>query len=586
MKLTDEQYNIINSSGDIKINAVAGSGKTSTIIEYSKSRPNKCNILYLAFNKSVRSEAEEKFGKLGIENVKVETAHSLAYKNTMFKYGYTLKSNVYKTHEVAQKLKIKKRKEKHFELLAANHINRFVNFFCNSSARKVNQLNYLDVVSDPVAYEFVSKNYDLLEKQTRIFLGKMDSGEIEITHDFYLKKFQLENPVLNYDYILFDEGQDASPAMLDVFLKQKATRVIVGDSHQQIYSWRYAINSLDRVDFASLPLTISFRFPQDIANLAVAILNWKNMIENAQIFNIKGSGGKKTNHLHATLARTILGLLSKAFDFVTKETKYRRLYFEGNVNSYLYAEDGASLFDVLNLYNHNREMIRDDLIKSFNTFSELEEYVMKTEDTQLSILIGIVKKYENELPKLIKKIRDSQVENKKDAEMIFSTVHRAKGMEYETVFLHNDFLTNKKLKRLVDKKEETPLDVSKLSEEINIVYVAVTRAIKQVHLNKNLLPEFFPQSPNIIVLYSESSERDEDSIRKLDEFRRRDDREKSYSYTQVRKTYPNAYKFWIVEEEEKLKAMIKSNVLIAEISKTLGRTKGAIFSRIRKIFDK
>ena len=39
MKLTREQEEIINSEGDIKVNAVAGSGKTSTIIEYAKARP-------------------------------------------------------------------------------------------------------------------------------------------------------------------------------------------------------------------------------------------------------------------------------------------------------------------------------------------------------------------------------------------------------------------------------------------------------------------------------------------------------------------------------------------------------------------
>ena len=88
----------------------------------------------------------------------------------------------------------------------------------------------------------------------------MNKGEIEITHDFYLKKFQLSNPVLYYDYILFDEGQDASPAMLDVFLKQQATKVIVGDTHQQIYGWRFAVNSLEQVDFTTYHLSTSFRF--------------------------------------------------------------------------------------------------------------------------------------------------------------------------------------------------------------------------------------------------------------------------------------------------------------------------------------
>jgi len=78
MEFTKEQDDIIHSTGNIKINAVAGSGKTTTVIEYARSRPPKSRILYLAFNKSVKLEATKKFTEKGITNVKVETAHSLA----------------------------------------------------------------------------------------------------------------------------------------------------------------------------------------------------------------------------------------------------------------------------------------------------------------------------------------------------------------------------------------------------------------------------------------------------------------------------------------------------------------------------
>lgn len=50
MQLTPEQEAIIASTGDIKINAVAGSGKTTTMVAYARSRPVDARILYLAFN--------------------------------------------------------------------------------------------------------------------------------------------------------------------------------------------------------------------------------------------------------------------------------------------------------------------------------------------------------------------------------------------------------------------------------------------------------------------------------------------------------------------------------------------------------
>lgn len=66
MELTSEQYDIIHSTGDIKINAVAGSGKTTTIIEYANARPATAKILYLAFNRSVKLEAQKKFVEKGM----------------------------------------------------------------------------------------------------------------------------------------------------------------------------------------------------------------------------------------------------------------------------------------------------------------------------------------------------------------------------------------------------------------------------------------------------------------------------------------------------------------------------------------
>jgi len=147
----------------------------------------------------------------------------------------------------------------------------------------------------------------------------MDNGEIEVTHDFYLKKFQLSKPNLHFDYILFDEGQDASSAMLDVFFKQKATKVIIGDTHQQIYSWRFAVNSLEKADFKTFHLSTSFRFSQDIANLAMGILKWKNYLEQNNPVVIKGDGMNQAHKIKAILARTNLGLLLTAIEFVIEK---------------------------------------------------------------------------------------------------------------------------------------------------------------------------------------------------------------------------------------------------------------------------
>lgn len=57
-KPTEEQERVIQSRGDIKVNAVAGSGKTATLLQYAAARPYD-RILYVAFNNSVKKEAKK-----------------------------------------------------------------------------------------------------------------------------------------------------------------------------------------------------------------------------------------------------------------------------------------------------------------------------------------------------------------------------------------------------------------------------------------------------------------------------------------------------------------------------------------------
>ena len=54
----------------------------------------------------------------------------------------------------------------------------------------------------------------------------------------------MEGSPYQYDVLLWDEAQDMNPAMLDVCLKQVKPKLVVGDSQQQIYSFRGAVDAL------------------------------------------------------------------------------------------------------------------------------------------------------------------------------------------------------------------------------------------------------------------------------------------------------------------------------------------------------
>ena len=487
---TDEQNAILDYDDDLKINAVAGSGKTATLLEFAKTRKPTSKILYLAFNRSVKNEAKKKFKASGINNVEITTAHSLAYKQIVGQEDKHLLSSEISPVEILNSLNIDYDKiNKSDKIILASHISRFFNFYCNNTTKEFSELNYLDIVFEEEARSFASKHIELIYKYAELLFRKMEIGKIRFTHDFYLKKFQLSNPKLNYDYIFFDEGQDASPAMLDVFLKQNSKKIIVGDSNQQIYAWRYAVNSLERVDFKEFELTQSFRFNREIAHLAAKIIELKKHIGTYKSFQISGLGNPEKIQSRTTIARTNLKLLEMVINDVYEKKNVKSIYFEGHISTYKFGERNSDLVDVLNLYYNKTEKIRNSFIKEFRNFKDLIYYSKKTEDSELRMLINLVLKFKGKLPSLIKGIKEIHLTNsqKFDADMIYSTVHKCKGMEYDEVNIADDFMSENEIINHYQKNNQR-YNTDKLNEEINLLYVAVTRAKIRINIPDKLIP--------------------------------------------------------------------------------------------------
>jgi F-box protein, helicase, 18 len=577
MQLTPEQSAVIDTNEDLVINAVAGSGKTTTLVEYAKTRPGNSKILYLAFNKTVKTEAVQKFEKAGLNNVKVETAHSLAFDH-IIKFSHYQVVAGYKSYEWCDILGIKTG-DRHADFIIASHVNKFISYFCNSNVARVQELNYAEVVTDTKARTFVGNFYKLIEQYTREALAKMGKGDIAVTHDFYLKKFQLGHPALPYDYILFDEGQDASAAMLDVFLKQKAVKIIVGDAHQQIYGWRFAINSLQQVSFPVYHLSNSFRFDEEIALIANKVLAWKKHLHQSAAVKIIGVGhSAEIIQTKATLSRTNLSLLLNAIA-QWQRSDIKNIYFEGNISSYTFADEGASLYDVLNLYNGKPDKIKNELIGAMKTMRELEDYIEKTEDNSLAMIVEVVKEFGNKLPSLINELKSNHTTKKEDADMIFSTVHRCKGMEYDEVTLLNDFINEEKLKKYIEQcggekinesnKNLPAVQAGRLAEEINILYVAATRA-----KSKLIIPPDINPLKSVQVAESPSMK-----IRNAYNRSTTDDGQ-LYSRSKLSKTSYNKAanhgKRWTEEEEDMLEDLYLQGKSLKEIAASLGRGENGV----------
>ncbi|MFY8004740.1 MAG: 3'-5' exonuclease [Chitinophagaceae bacterium] len=583
MQFTNEQTAILNNNASMIVNAVAGSGKTATLIAYAQQVPNNKKILYIAFNKSVKQEAEKAFQEKFIYHVQVETAHSLAFKKVVAGTNLTLKNGDYKPAEIVALFQLNGYTEKHAEYIIATHVLKFASLFCNSSAAKIADLDYLSIVNNDSAIEFVIANLAEITKLTRLFLYKMHCGEIPVTHDFYLKKWQLTNPVLPYHYILFDEAQDASAVMLSVVLQQQATKIMVGDKHQQIYGWRFANNALQSIPFPEFPLSKSFRFPNAIAQLAEQILFWKSKLVPYKPINISGLAKAGSIKTVAVIGRTNLGLLLKAISYLDENKHIERIYFEGNIQSYTYASEGASVYDILNLHNGETDKIRDSFLKSMKTIANLEEYIDCTEDVSLSMMLEMVKLYGNKIPKLIQSLKAKHVatNEKHTAEVIFSTVHKCKGLEYDAVILANDFINEEKIDSLYKKGETTTQTINQLLEEINLFYVAVTRCKSRLIIPKSLLPKGYQYGSCIEVI--DDALPTKDNAAKKFEQNTKIAVPKAYSVAEKRLHIKEAYQKWDTDADKKLKEMFEKGIPIKGIATYFNRTNGAIFARIKKL---
>lgn len=480
-KPTEEQDLITSTNEDIKIVARAGTGKTTTLGLYVNSRPAGSRILYLAFNASVRDIAVERFKDVKDKTIHVQTAHSLAYQTIVRANGY----------KVAFQLKIedvmKIIRSQDYKL--ATHIKKMVELYCNSEIEDIYELDYLGTLFNQVAYKFAKNNQDKIVRGAKLILNKMDKGEIDIIHDFYLKKFQLSKPDLNYDYVLLDEGQDSNLVTLNIFLRQKGVKVIVGDPSQQLYSWRGAINSLERVQFPTYELNTSFRFNSEIADLAKKSITLKSLIDYDNKIQLKGLGNSKKLETKAFLGRSNGSILAAAIEegIIKKKNK---LYFEGGFSGYSF-NNVMLIYDLINLKANNLKYVKTPLIKTMKSYKDLADYIEDTDDIVLGNLVKLVNRYDNKLPIYLKQLATKVTENIEEASVIFSSVHRAKGMEYDEVTLLDDFITKEKINKIIfavskleDKyKEAVYLNIN---EEINILYVAITRTMNRINLPQNL----------------------------------------------------------------------------------------------------
>jgi superfamily I DNA/RNA helicase len=574
MNITKQQKEIVEAVQkykSIKINAFAGTGKTSTLKLIATKYETK-RILYLAFNSSIKNEANSIFPA----NTDIKTTHGLAYgaikKNTNVDLS---KLRNYRAIDISKEFEIS-----YNQALITLKI---FDAFCNSSQE--------EILKDDIEHKTAKKMFDYM------MINKMSP-----THNFYLKYYHLllvsgQISQFRYDIVMLDEAQDTNEVTLAIFKELNSkVKIYVGDEHQQIYTFRGSKNALSKIKSdITLYLSCSFRFNNTIASFANILLkNFKN--ETLKIDTIK-----KTNndiHTNGYISRTNATLISAIASRIV------------NRKPFVTVRDPNEIFnltiEVYYMLNNQKRMVKRNIfLKDFDNEEELLDYAKEVEDYELRSAIKVVKEYgENifEFQKISSKFYEAWKNrfnngfiDRIDEILFLTTAHTAKGLEWDRVTIADDFTDFADL--ILDcnvesleqfQKEVLSVKTHELIDEFNLFYVAITRAKKS--LVKDSENFHYLMSKNINKLIDSRIKESKQDMQNTSSNKKvavsKMAKEEKQIIRQKRNQEDGKLKNtglkWSLEDKIKVQSLYNKNTSIDKISNKLQRTSSAILAELYK----
>ncbi|QDP59528.1 MAG: putative F-box DNA helicase protein 1 [Prokaryotic dsDNA virus sp.] len=464
----------------VKIDAIAGSGKTSSLELVAHNLKQKS--LYLTFSKVLVEEAKDRFPPW----VECRTIHSLAFRAEGRFYSHKLNrpdgkyKNVAATgKEIADFFKMRPVMVEEGIILSTAWLGLMVKktlakyeasadeYILDKHLPKKDIQDKLNTVKAKV------KNKESLDIFTKIHDGILKyagqlweerinpDSDVLITHDTYVKMFALTQPYLDYDVIYIDEAQDVSEVMLSIVKNQDhAKLVFVGDRDQNIYSWRHSINAMAEVDCVHGELTQSFRYGKELADIASKILGGREVKGFDKVDTKVDFSGLIKNDKYTKIFRTNGALLSSALKLIQEG---KRLNIETDLGEFIVMLKSAKA-----LFKGKLNQVKHEEILPYLSWAEFVEEAEN--DPSLERIASIVEA--NKADHYLAVLRKHK--NVTNPDIIFVTAHKAKGREFSNVILAEDF----------NDGYEDGVYKGLSEEEKRLLYVAATRAIDNLEYNE------------------------------------------------------------------------------------------------------
>lgn len=285
------------------IEAVAGAGKTSTMVEAASIFKAHESAIFLAFNKHIATELSRRLPSRMEARTMNALGHRALTREIQNRIGGWPKVDADKTFRrvlpaLVEEDRVTQEDAKFLGAVAA----RLVRLAKAAGYAPPGVPSSLPVTS-PDVWEGLIDRFDvdipdvrdgekraiaLAERALRRGVEMLDV--IDFDDQVYLTVL-LDASCFRYDRIIVDEAQDLSPLQHELLarsLKPNGQLVAVGDPRQAIYAWRGAdANSMrtltDRFDARTLPLHVSYRCPRLVVSLAQTVVEHIRPHESAPL---------------------------------------------------------------------------------------------------------------------------------------------------------------------------------------------------------------------------------------------------------------------------------------------------------------
>lgn len=464
---------IPTSEQSLNVNAVAGSGKTTTI---RKALPLfKGNVLLCAFN----AEIAKVLGGDAPANVTVKTLNAFGW-HICLEHMFGIQSRVqkFKTANTLERF-VSKTKERARFFGYLNPTQRLVSLFkanclftrpTDQQIQTMMDYHGLDMPKggDQSFYDTVGNVYEACLR---------NQNEADFDDQVFFPVY-LNLPMPKYSVSIVDESQDLNAIQIEMLLRTSGRIASVGDPKQSIYAFRGAdadamAKLIKLTNAKELPLSICYRCAKNIVKEAQRLVPYIEASDTAVDGIVAQISKEKYRNIVAERdfvgCRTTAPLVSECLYMIREG---RRAIVKGK-------EIGEALSGLIDKINVERTedlsrfhaQLRDYRVKEFErldrTDNETAKEILADRLDTIAVLVESVDSVQAMHDRIVQIFSNLTPDNA----IIYSTLHKLKGLEARRVFIiRRDLLPHPSAKQ-----------PHQMNQERNLEYIGITRAREELY---------------------------------------------------------------------------------------------------------